>query len=88
MLNKEQIKKWNIAQGKAYDEAEKNYFALRNKYFKLNGRVSCEYVSFIEEVATCAKTSEKEKSRDLYIIIRYHEACGRFEALRDYICGE
>ncbi len=83
----EAVKKWNIAQSKAYDKAQKEYFALRSKYAKLNGSASCEYSSFIIEVATCGKTTQAEKTRDLYTVIKYHEACGRWEALSEYITG-
>lgn len=87
MKERAAIKAWNIAQGKAYDEAQAAYFALREKYVKLNGIASCEYSEFIREVATCTKTTATERTKDIYAIIRYHEASGRFEALREYIAS-
>ncbi len=88
-INKRQeaVKKWNIAQSKVYDEAQKQYFALRKKYLGLSGFASCEYSSFLIEIVTCGKTTKAERIKDIYTVIKFHEACGRWEALSDYISG-
>ncbi len=81
----EQIKAWNIAQGEAKAEAEAAYDELRAKYHDINGYANCGYANFLAEVATCKKVSEAERMRDIYTIVKYHEARGRYEALYDYI---
>lgn len=87
MTKKEQlaIKNWNVKQSQAHSEAQAAYFKLRDKYFALNGFVSCAYIDFIIEVATCTKTDKKEKDVDLNIIIAYHKAEGRADALFDFL---
>lgn len=80
------IKQWNILQSETYEKARTNYFALRDKYFALNGSVSCAYIDFIMEVVTCEKTTEREKETDLNIILAYHKAEGRIDSLYEFIC--
>lgn len=90
MTNKERqlIKAWNMAQGKAKDEAQESYDELRAKYRDINGCASCGYANFLAEVATCKKVDEAERMRDIYTIVKYHEARGRYEALYDYIMAQ
>lgn len=87
MTKKEQlaVKNWNIKQSKAHEAAQEAYFKLRDKYYALNGSVSCAYIDFIIEVATCEKTTKQEKDADLNVIIAYHKAEGRADALFDFL---
>ncbi|MBD5131076.1 MAG: hypothetical protein HDT28_00540 [Clostridiales bacterium] len=81
----EQIKAWNIEQGKAMEKAEADYKALRQKYIGLIGHLSCSYERVILEIATCDKTTEDEKRHDLSIYSNYLIAFGRYRALFDYV---
>ncbi len=85
---REAVKTWNIAQGKAKDEALKAYNELRTKYKALNGSVSCSQSKFLYEVATCTKVDEAERMRDISIVIKYHEAQGRYNSLFDYLAAQ
>ena len=58
---------------------------LREKYLKLNGTYSCEYMHFIYEICTTESTSMEEKLFDLTVFCRYLQAKAKSEALSDIL---
>ena len=79
------LKQWNISISKNEEAASKAYEKIRAKYLKLNGHASCNYGDFLIQIATCDKVTYAEKQADIYRAIKYFEAQGKMEALRDIL---
>lgn len=83
-----QIANWNKTQCFIENEADKAYNDLRGKMLKLNGHYSCTLIYFIGEVVQSKDRLylvDTTYEKAMQIIVNYHEAKGRQEALRNYL---